>query len=425
MVFQAAKSPPIARSRVAPLAVALFAILSALTAARAEEYQLGPMDKLKIRVVEWQTAEGSVRDWSMISGDYVVGPSGNVSMPFIGEMPAAGRTTAEIAVEIGDKLQQKFGLLDRPEASVELAEFRPVFVSGEVQTPGRYPYEPGLTVLKAVSLASGLERSSDGLRIERDFINARGQYDVLVAERNRLHARFARLKAEAEGKDTIEMPKELAELPEGKSLLADEAAMMEARRRTLDVQIKTIEDLKQLLRNEIESLEKKIATQNRQVELARKELESIGGLKEQGLVRNERILNTERTIAELEGKILDMETAALKAKQDISKAEQDAITLRNDRETEIGQQRQETEALIEGVNLKIAMYQDLMAEAVSLAPEAAARSNEEARQTVYQIVRTVDGKSQEIAADENTPVLPGDIVKVDIVLSETGAVPGQ
>ena len=133
------------------------------------------MDKLHIRVVEWQTAEGAVRDWSTISGDYIVGPSGSISLPFIGEMPAAGKTTAEIAAAIGEGLQQKFGLPDRPEASVELAEFRPVFVSGDVQTPGKYPYDPQLTVLKAVSLAGGLRRSADaGLRIERDFINARG-----------------------------------------------------------------------------------------------------------------------------------------------------------------------------------------------------------------------------------------------------------
>ena len=129
--------------------------------AQTADYQLGAMDKLRIRVVEWQTAEGAVRDWSSISGDYMVGPSGNISLPFIGEMPAAGKTTAEIAAAIGEGLQQKLGLPDRPDASVELAEFRPVFVSGDVETPGKYQYDPQLTVLKAVSLAGGLRRSAD------------------------------------------------------------------------------------------------------------------------------------------------------------------------------------------------------------------------------------------------------------------------
>src|SRR4051812_37703561 len=152
--------------------------------AQGADYQLGSMDKLHIRVVEWQTAEGAVRDWAALSGDYTVGPSGNISLPFIGELPAAGKTTADIAAAIGEGLQQKLGLPDRPDASVELAEFRPVFVSGDVETPGKYPYDPQLTVLKAVSLAGGLRHSGAGG--DRDFINAQGSYAVLVAQRNGL-----------------------------------------------------------------------------------------------------------------------------------------------------------------------------------------------------------------------------------------------
>lgn len=151
-----------------------FAVLLAALApvsTQAADYRLGTMDKLRIRVVEWQTAEGAVRDWPTISGDYTVSPSGNISLPFVGEMPATGKTTSEIASAISEELQQRFGLLDRPDASVELAEFRPVFISGDVQTPGRYPYAPDLTVLKAVSLAGGMRRAADtGQRIERKSV---------------------------------------------------------------------------------------------------------------------------------------------------------------------------------------------------------------------------------------------------------------
>src|SRR5262245_21967572 len=196
-------------------AMAVLTTMLAVTASASAEtadYPLGTMDKLHIRVAEWRTAEGAVRDWSSLSGDYTVGPSGNLSLPFIGELPATGKTTSELSVEIGDQLQQKFGLLDRPDASVELAEFRPFFISGDVTRPGSYPYVPGLTVLKAVSLAGGLRRSADaGQRFARDFINARGNYDQLVAERNGLAARRARLIAEANGEAEIDFPRELQE----------------------------------------------------------------------------------------------------------------------------------------------------------------------------------------------------------------------
>ena len=407
--------PSVRQMLVAGLA-ALAMLLSMFDApsAQAADYKLGTMDKLRIRVVEWQTAEGAVRDWSSISGDYVVGPSGSVSLPFIGEMPATGKTTAEIATAIGDELQQKFGLLDRPEASVELAEFRPVFISGDVQSPGQYPYTPNLTVLKAVSLAGGLRRSADaGLRIERDFINARGDHDVLVTRRNGLVAKRARLIAEANGQEKIDFPKELRESVAGEKLIADETEFKAAREKRLRVQLSAIEDLKTLLQNEIASLEKKIVSQNRQMELSREELKSIGGLADRGLVVNARVLSIERSIAELEGKVLDMETAALRAKQDISKATQDATTLQNDRDAEIAQERQQAEADIEELNLKIAMNKDLMAEAMSLDPQAALSASDSATIS-FSIVREDGEKIAETPADENTPVQPGDVVKVGV-----------
>lgn len=398
--------------------LALCAILLPLFTAtgQAADYRLDIMDRLRIRVVEWRTAEGEIRDWSTLSGDYVVGPSGNLSLPFIGEMPATGKTTAEIAAAIGDGLQQKFGLLDRPEASVELAEFRPLFIAGDVQTPGRYPYAPDLTVLKAVSLAGGLRRAANtGIRVERDFISARGNYEVLVAQRNGLVARRARLIAEAGGQEKIDFPKELQESADGKKLMEDETAFKAAREKRLQVQLAAIHNLKTLLQNEVASLEKKIASQNRQMELSKEELEGIGGLAERGLVVNARVLSIERSIAELEGKVLDMEAAALRAKQDIAKANQDATNLQNDREAEIAQERQQTESDIEGLSLKITMYRDLMAEATSIDPQAAVSSGKEnAPLTSFSIIRETDGKTSEIAADENTPVLPGDVIKVGV-----------
>jgi exopolysaccharide production protein ExoF len=394
--------------------VALLALLVAalpIAVAQGADYQLGSMDKLRIRVVEWQTAEGAIRDWSSISGDYIVGPSGSISLPFIGEMTAAGKTTAEIAAAIGDELQQKLGLPNRPEASVELAELRPVFVSGDVETPGRYPYDPQLTVLKAVSLAGGLRHSQTGG--DRDFLTAQGNSAVLAAQRISLIAKRARLAAEADGKEEIAFPEELRRSAEGRKLMADETAFMTARAKRLRLQLAAIDDLKQLLQSEISSLEKKIATQNRQVELSRTELKGIGNLKEQGLVVNARVLSIEQTIAELEGKVLDMQTASLRAKQDIAKATQDATTLQNDHDTEVAQDRQQAEADIEAVTLKMGMYTNLMTEALSRDPGVPITAAGPSALTIgYAIVRTTDGKSTETAADESTSVLPGDVIKV-------------
>ncbi|MGP2489999.1 polysaccharide biosynthesis/export family protein [Mesorhizobium sp. PUT5] len=398
-------------------AILLLAALVAPAAAADDDYRLDTMDRLRVRVAEWQSAEGALRDWTALNGDYAVGPSGDISMPFVGQLAARGRTTAELASAIGEQLQQKLGLPDRPEASVEIAEFRPIFIAGDVQTPGKYPYDPQLTVLKALSLAGGLRHSeSGGLGGPRDFVNAQGNYGVLVAQRDGLLARRARLAAEAQGRSDIQFPDELNKSDGGRKLMNDEKALMAARDKRLRLQLSGLDDLKKLLQSEIESLQQKIATQNRQLDLARNELKSIGNLQQKGLVVNQRILTLEQSNAELEGKILDMETASLRAKQDIAKATQDATSLQNDRETGIAQDRQQTESDLNELNLKMGMYAGLMTEALSRAPQAAASAaSPGSTPTVrYRIVRSANGKSAEADAQEDTPVLPGDVVKVEV-----------
>ncbi|MGN6468328.1 MAG: polysaccharide biosynthesis/export family protein [Rhizobiaceae bacterium] len=404
------------------VAAPILLLMAHVAVAGAAEYQLGVLDKLQIRVAEWQTAQAAVRDWASINGEYTVSPAGTISLPFVGEMAVKGKTTSDVADSIGKALQQKFGLLDRPDASVEVAEFRPFFVSGDVQTPGKYPYLPGLTVLKAVSLAGGMRHSLDsGQRFERDFIDARGNYQVLASQRLGLLAARARLIAEASGQDKIDFPKELQDSAQGRKLIENETAFMEARQKKLDTELKALADLKKLLQNEVSSLEQKMETQQRQVELSKKDLESVGNLAQHGLAVNQRVLALEEKTAELEGKILDLETASLQAKQAISKADQDATTLRNDRISEIAQTRQQTEADLQAVELKMQMYRDLMTEAARNDPTLAASAAQPAAAPtiIYSIVRETDGKTEELHADENTPVLPGDVVKAEMTLPAT------
>lgn len=398
--------------------VLVAAVVLGATQAGAEEYQLGTMDKLKIRVAEWQTAEGAVRDWSVVTGEYTVGPSGALSLPFIGDLPAAGKTTTEVGEAIGEKMQTLFGLRDRPSASVELAQYRPLYLSGEVEKPGEYPFAPNLTVLKAISLGGGLRRSESGQRFARDYINANGDSSVQTAERNRLLIRRARLQAEIADKQGIELPKDLQGVPGIDKLLANETALMSSRDRRQKLQLKSLADLKALLESEIQSLAKKSETQNRQMELAAEDREKVESLAEKGLALSQRKLSLEQRVAELQSALLDIDTASLKAKQDVSKAAQDETNLRNDWDAQLAQDLQNTEAELDTLQIKLGTSRDLMAEALLQSAEAAQSKDNTADAVIaYSIIRERDGKPTEIAADENTPVLPGDVIKVQANLA--------
>ena len=398
--------------RFARVATCLALLATSFANAHAEDYRLDVMDKLRVRVAEWRTAEGAVRDWATVSGDYTVGASGAVSLPFLGELEATGKTTAEVADEIGNRMQQLFGLRDRPSASVELAQYRPIYLAGEVQTPGEYPYAPNLTVLKALSLGGGLRRGDAGQRFARDFIRAEGDSSVLVAERNRLLVRRARLQAEIADKAEIALPAELKEAPEGAELLASETALMKSREKRLKLQLTALADLKTLLRNEIDSLGKKSETQSRQLKLVESDREKVYNLSEQGLTVSSRRLAIEQQVADLQAGLLDIDTASLKARQDISKASQDETNLTNDWDAQLAQELQNTERELDTVALKLGTSRDLMTEAMMQSADAATVAKQTAASVTYAIVRETDGHAKEIPADENTRVLPGDVVKV-------------
>jgi exopolysaccharide production protein ExoF len=382
------------------------------TAAEAD-YKLGVMDKLRIRVAEWQPADGSIKDWEVLGGEYVVGPTGAISLPFIGNLPAAGKTAEEVAGEIGEALQTKFALRNLPSASVEVAQFRPVFLAGDVDRPGEYPYSPRLTVLKAISLAGGLRRSEAGQRFARDFLNAQGDAAVYDSERARLLARRARLLAEVAGAKEIEMPAELKNFKNAQQLLDSEASLMKSRRDRYDLQLKALADLRSLLQSEVQSLAQKAETQKRQLQIASETRDKISHLTEQGITNNSRLISLEERTSDIETSLLDIDTNALQAKQSISKADQDEINLRNDWVAQRAKELQDTEAELEKLGLQLTTSRQLMSEALAQSAEALKFDPNRKSATIkYSVVRDDGQGAKEIVVDENTELRPGDVVKV-------------
>ncbi len=113
-----------------------------LRSAVATRLQAG--DKLKV-IVYGEEA---------LSGLYEINPSGAIAMPLIGMVRAAGRTRSEIEQEIAHKYSSG-NYLQEPKVTVDVFEYRPIYVLGEALRPGAYPYKSGLNVLTAVTVAGG------------------------------------------------------------------------------------------------------------------------------------------------------------------------------------------------------------------------------------------------------------------------------
>ncbi len=106
-------------------------------------YRLGVGDKIKLTIF----GEADM------SGVYDVNATGNVPVPLVGEIPAKGRPIAEFRDTVRRKLSE--GYLTNPKVSVEVVNFRPIYIHGEVRSGGEFPYKNGLKLRDAIAVAGG------------------------------------------------------------------------------------------------------------------------------------------------------------------------------------------------------------------------------------------------------------------------------
>lgn len=114
-----------------------------------EHYQLGTGDKLRVTI--YGEAD--------LSGEFIVDGAGQVQLPLVGQVSAAGLTVHQFVGEVTVALQN--GYLKDPKVSVEVLNYRPFYIMGEVNKPGEYPYENGLNALGAIALAGGFTYRAD------------------------------------------------------------------------------------------------------------------------------------------------------------------------------------------------------------------------------------------------------------------------
>ena len=127
-------------------AFCLLAVLAPKARGAAEDaadYVLGHGDRIRITVFGHDD----------LTGEYLLSETDTVSLPLVGVLDFDGATLGEAQRIVVDALKPDY-LVD-PRVSVEVLEYRPFYIIGEVNDPGAYPYVNGMTVIEAVALGGG------------------------------------------------------------------------------------------------------------------------------------------------------------------------------------------------------------------------------------------------------------------------------
>jgi polysaccharide export outer membrane protein len=214
-------SPPTIKAirRVATAAV-LFTVV--LSPASADEYRVAPGD-----TIEFATA--ATPD---LKTRAIVRLDGAVALPLVGDFKVAGLTLQQLRTKLQDELASKVYrrrntdgreipvMVAPDEVIVTIAEYRPIYVNGDVSKPGEQPFRPGMTVRQAIALAGGYDIMH--FRMENPFLeeaDMRGDYDALWTQFAQQQAVIQRLQAELDSADTLDR-KALRETPIPASIAA-------------------------------------------------------------------------------------------------------------------------------------------------------------------------------------------------------------
>jgi polysaccharide export outer membrane protein len=270
--------------------------------ASAAAYALRPGDKLELKVVGLPE----------LGQRTAINVDGEITFPLIGSMKVAGLTVAQVEEKVRAILPSKVFYRRSPdgkkfayvaetdEITVEIAEYRPIYVSGDVPNPGEQVYRPGMRVRQALALAGGYNFLRSHLGVDLlTVVDFQGNRDTLAVEYAAERAKYARIQAEL---NDISDPKfgELAKrLPSAPGVM--EAVNLEAEQfkmRTADwrKEVGFLQDNVARATTRASVLAKQFDTENRGSVADAEELERMKALLEKGMTSTNRITDTRRAM---------------------------------------------------------------------------------------------------------------------------------
>lgn len=382
--------------------------------AHADPYPLVPNTKLRVSVTQWNPAKGEYVRLDALSGEFTVSEAGTVLLPLVGSVPVREFNSVDFAAEFAKRLQAKIKLISVPDVSVEVVDYPPIYVVGQVATPGEYRFRPGMSLLQAFALAGGRYRLPNlNNPLAGGQTGLFSDLESLRGDQLRAKAQIARLRAEMSGLKEIQFPMDLTEdggsddLPR---ILEREKVIFSARRNALDRQLATLAELRDLYSEEIRTIEEKGRRDDERINSAEQELDHLRPLLNKGILTVSFRKDIEREISGLRSSKLDQITALMRARQNFAEVMRSSVGLRDQQLTTAATELQAAEANLNHLQIRSEASRRLLLEV-----GGAERGGKESS-LVFTIVRKTADRITETVGSESTILFPGDVVKVTDIM---------
>jgi polysaccharide biosynthesis/export protein ExoF len=400
------------------LGVVRFTVLGSVAAlaltdpARGEDgFRLGAGDRLRIAVPER----------SDYSGEYAIGPGGSISIPLVGQVLLEGRSLPEAEAALATALKERGGMA-KPQAVIDVVQYRPFFVLGGVENSGMYPYAPGLTVMQALAMAGGYRKPlpQDGTlrletaRLREKLLTTQDAYAIAAM-------RLAGLAAEQKGRQTIEPPQVGIDVNKqrGAELLANEEAMLKRRSVFQASEIEFLTNQKKVLGDETAALQAQLLAKQSQIGLIQQEIEALKRISAEGLVPLTRNLEIRRQAAQAEGDRQQIIAYISRAQNEMSNVDIRILAVTEGRKVAVAEGIKQAEDELAQLRIAIDAANEQLERAELLAgtrlPDVALPGDAETAAMPFSIARRNGSGPQTLPAKADTLLQPGDVLHVRLL----------
>ncbi len=372
------------------------ALLCIAMPAGAEEYRLSEGDEIEVSVFRVPELDQTA----------VLDVDGRVAVPPLGPVEAAGATVDELAARIRDGLIEDLSLGD-VQVTVALVAASPIFVGGDVASPGAYPSVGHLTVRRAVALAGGVGilRGTQAEEVPR----LRGELRTALLGLERDRATLARISAEIAGRETLANAPAPGGAPGRDAPAQDGVPVMQLEALQLVANIAEARAAKTHLARRValavsrlerlhDQLEIQVAMMSRQLEQVQRIDETVNrGLGLQSRANDERRSydGMQERLSDTDARIAEAEAALADARYEVERFDdRRRALLRADLQT-TGLEVRTAQARVDALGEQLAQLGVSDRQGLDI--------------TVYRIV---DGVEEAVPATEDTPLKPGDMVEV-------------
>ncbi|QHP68718.1 exopolysaccharide biosynthesis protein [Bradyrhizobium sp. LCT2] len=361
---------------------------------------------------------------------------GNVSLPLVGTLPVAGLPLPQIRAKIGAALARKVFrqrtsdgretavVIDADEVTTVIAEYKPIYVNGDVSKPGEYPYRPSITARQLVAVAGGYDIMR--IRMNNPYLESadlRSEYGSLWTELAKEQARMWRIKTEL-GEGAQISPGALMDAPLARSAISE---IVNSEKEYLKTKQSDYQQEKTFLQRGIRQGDDEVRVlseqQKKDEEGLQGDLEELQKATElfgKGSLISPRVTDARRAVLLSSTRKLQTSAQLLQVKKQQDEFVRKLAKLDDQRRLDLLRELQETSVRLNQIREKLQSVGEKLQYTTMVRSQLVQGAGNHVE---IAVIRKGDKGQERIIASEDTELQPGDAVEVSLHYQDGPAVP--